>query len=94
MLRRPSLPPVVVVPVCRRQRHRRTVYLKCTLPQEWAADAVCRVHPARNRDDARYRRVKDLFAPITEPKIAVDTDRALEDYLPTCLAAVRAFMTA
>jgi hypothetical protein len=39
MLRRPSLPPVVVVPVSRRQRYRRTVYLKCTLPQEWAADA-------------------------------------------------------
>ena len=39
MLRRPSLPPVVVVPVYRRQRYRRTVYLKCTLPQEWAADA-------------------------------------------------------
>jgi hypothetical protein len=50
---------VVVVPVSRRQRHRRTVYLKCTLPQEWAADAECRVHPARNRDDALYRRVKD-----------------------------------
>jgi predicted kinase len=75
------------------------LFIECVCSDETArrrlaADAASGVHPARNRDDALYRRVKDLFEPITEPKIVVDTDRALEDYLPTCLAAVRAFMTA
>jgi predicted kinase len=75
------------------------LFIECVCSDETArrrlaAHAATGVHPARNRDDALYRRVKDLFEPITEPKIVVDTDRALEDYLPTCLTAVRAFMTA
>ena len=62
------------------------LFIECVCSDETArrrlaADAASGVHPARNRDDALYRRVKDLFEPITEPKIVVDTDRALEDYL-------------
>src|ERR1700722_914712 len=52
----------------------RIVHVKC-------ADAVAEErlarsdpsHPAKNRDAALYRRIKQQFEPITQPKLEVDT---------------------
>jgi predicted kinase len=46
-------------------------------------------HPAKNRDVALYRRVKQNFEPILEPRLEVDTTLGIEPELP----AVEAYLT-
>jgi predicted kinase len=60
----------------------RVVYVKC-------ADAVAEErlarsdpsHPAKNRDPALYRRIKQQFEPITQAKLEVDTTSGTDEVL-------------
>jgi predicted kinase len=45
-------------------------------------------HPAKNRDPALYRRIKQHFEPILQPKLEVDTTAGIEREL----AAVEAYL--
>jgi predicted kinase len=46
-------------------------------------------HPAKNRDAALYRRVKQHFEPILGPKLEVDTTLGIEPELPAVEAYLR-----
>jgi predicted kinase len=46
-------------------------------------------HPAKNRDPALYRRIKQHFEPIHHPKLEVDTTLGID----RDLAAVKAYLT-
>jgi hypothetical protein len=46
-------------------------------------------HPAKNRDSALYRRVKQHFEPILEPKLEADTTLGIEPELPAVEAYLR-----
>lgn len=55
--------------------------LECCCSEQSAVDRLesDRDHPARNRDVALYREVRDRFDPIEYRKVVIDTDRPLED---------------
>jgi len=58
--------------------------------QRLAATAGAQEHPAGNRDHELYLRVMDRFEGITLPKIVIDTDRPLAEYVERAIAAVQA----
>lgn len=45
-------------------------------------------HPARNRDFALYRALKDAFEPIEGPHLRVDTEQSVQACLDQCLAYI------
>lgn len=67
----------------------RILHLTCT---DEVAEARLRVpdpnHPARNRDMALYRHVRDAFEPIQQTKLDLDTSAGLENILDRALAYI------
>ena len=82
---------VVLQAAARAGAHWRVVHVKC-------ADAVAEErlarsdpsHPARNRNVALYRRIKQHFEPITRAKLEVDTTQGTD----TVLTMVEEYITA
>ena len=65
---------VVLLAAVRAGARWRIVHVTCT--DAVAEERLARSdpsHPARNRDAALYRRIKQQFEPITQPKLEVDT---------------------
>ena len=91
------------VPFRRRRRLRRFCWRQARAGARWrilhvtCADAVAEErlarndpgHPAQNRDPALYRRIKQHFEPILQPKLEVDTTLGID----RVLAAVEAYLT-
>ena len=52
-------------------------------------DLAAGTHPARNRTPELYRRLRDTFEPIPDPKLVVDTGRPLDDNVARAAAYLR-----
>jgi predicted kinase len=52
-------------------------------------DVSTAAHAAENRDYELYQRIKQIFEPIREPKLVVNTDRPLVDSVEQALAYLR-----
>ncbi|GAC1522187.1 MAG: hypothetical protein NVS2B16_29970 [Chloroflexota bacterium] len=76
------------------ERHVSLVIIECVCSDDVARqrldrDAGTAAHAAQNRDYGLYRRIKEGFEPIREPKVVVNTDRPLEDAVERALAYLR-----
>lgn len=52
-------------------------------------DVARRTHLAANRTPELYRRIRDLWEPVEEPKLVVDTDAGLDACVEQVLSYLR-----